>query len=361
MAMTNKERFAITKKLADVHGISGFEFEAQEVYKDLVKGSVDKFDKDNLGSVIAIKGNKGPKIMIAAHMDEIGFVVSTITKEGFLKLSPIGGWWGHVLLGKPLVVHTRTGKKIRGIVGSTPPHILKPEQRNKVMTPQEMFVDVGAFSEAEVRKAGIKEGDWVVKDSELFQGVNENWISGKSLDDRACVAVMVEIMKNLEGVNHPNQVFATSTVQEEVGLRGAMTSAFHINPDIAFAIDVCIAKDTPGLPKGCVVGKGPAISIRDGSVIGHPKLRYTLEEVAEKHGIPFQFDVMEAGGTDAGTIHKVHSGVPTVTLSLPSRYIHSHYEVVSLEDMKNCAALITAFIKDFSTESMKKMDARRIL
>src|SRR5437867_10634523 len=235
------------KELGETHGVPGFEHEVAGVMERRLKG-VGSFSRDRLGSFIC--GKKGPagspRVMLAGHLDEVGFMVKSVTKEGFVKFLGLGGWWGHVVLGQRLIIRTRKGDVV-GVVGSKPPHELRDEDRKKVLEIREMYIDVGASSGWDARKRlDIRPGDAIIPDSPFAVMANPNVYLAKAWDNRIGCAMAAETARQLKGVSHPNTVFAVATVQEEVGLRGAQTSAFKIQPDVAFALDVGIAHDSPG-------------------------------------------------------------------------------------------------------------------
>lgn len=355
----NLEKNAL--KLSDLPGVSGHEEEVTKYIKNnLSTLKKVKFDKDNLGSLAVIKkgslSKNAPIISIVAHADEVGFMLSNILPTGYLKFEPLGGWWGHVLLGQIVTVHTRSGKKIKGIVGSTPPHVLKPEQVKAVVSLEQMYIDIGAKDIKEVEKMGISIGDVIVPESKSWVMPNKDYIVGKALDDRVGVAICMEVMKKIANINHEADVIFVASTQEEVGLRGAKTSSYKWTPDVSFAIDVTISNDQPGMEKKpSSIGSGVALSLFDRSVISNPKLRKKVEDIAKKYKIPYTFDGLAAGGTDAGAIHLTKDGVVTMTLSIPSRYIHSHNSLVSLSDMQATVDLIVNFIKDFKKSNLSKL------
>lgn len=336
--------------LSNERGISGHEGRVATLVKSkLQKVPGLKFEKDNLGSLAVIKkgtgGVKVPTISFVAHMDEVGFMITQITPKGFIKFTPIGGWWGHVLLGQQLEIETRKGEFITGIVGATPPHILTPEQARKVLQPKQMYIDLGVSSDKEVAKLGIKIGDPITPKSTSWVMPNGDFVSGKALDDRAGTAIGIEVIRKLSKVKHEANVIFVNSVQEEVGLRGAKTSTWKWTPDVSFAVDVTISNDQPGMEeKPTKMGSGVALSMFDYSIIGNPKLRAEMEKLATKAKIPFTLDGLTGGGTDAGAIHLTKDGVVTMTLSVPTRYMHSHNTIVSLSDMQATVDLLVDFI-----------------
>ncbi|RKZ32942.1 peptidase M28 [bacterium] len=359
-----KKTVTFLKKFTQAFGPSSFEDDVRKVFEDEVKNYADDICTCGLGSIIASKTGsaKSPRIMIAGHMDEIGFMVRGITKNGYIKFNPIGGWWGHVVLGQKVLIRTRKGKEIVGVIGSKAPHILSPEERKKVMQVDKMYIDVGSYNDYNApEKLGIKPGDPIIPISEFYELADGRMLMAKAWDNRVGVAVAVDVIRKLKGIKHPNTVFGVGTVQEEVGLRGAGTSAFQVEPDVAFAIDVTIAADTPGsddaeFAEQC--GEGPSISVMDGSLLPNPILRDLVVETAEEKNIPYQFGSLTRGGTDGGRIAMSKTGVPTLTLSVPSRYIHSHNSIIHIEDYINLVKLLTEVIKKLDTKAVKKIRNR---
>jgi putative aminopeptidase FrvX len=334
------------EKLSNACGVAGREDEVKDLMIKFLKPCVDEIKEDKLGNIIAVKHGKknAPKLMLAAHMDEIGLLVKTITKEGFVQFMKIGGIDDRVLLAQKVMVRTEKGL-LHGIVGSKPPHIQKEEDRKRVMASDELFIDVGAESQDEARKMGVRIGDPVEFDVR-FVKVTKDIVMGKAFDDRAGCMAMIEVMKQLEKTDCT--VFAVGTVQEEVGCRGAVTSAFDIHPDLGIALDVTVSGDTPGVREGeapVKLGKGPSLGIADSGLITHPKVVKLLMDVAEENKIPYQLEAGLAGTTDASRISLAREGVPSGPLSIPTRYIHSPTSMINLKDIENVVKLTSAAIK----------------
>ncbi|NPA47442.1 MAG: M42 family metallopeptidase [Thermococci archaeon] len=325
--------YELLKKIVEAPGVSGYEFlGVRDVVVEAFKPYVDEVTVDVLGNVIAHKKGSGPKVMLAAHMDQIGLMVNNIDKKGFLHVVPVGGVDPRTLIAQRFKVWIGPNEFIYGVGGSVPPHIQKPEDRKKAPTWEQIFIDIGAESEEEARDMGVKEGTVITWDGRL-ERLGKHRLLSIAHDDRIAVYTLV---KAAQKINTDADVYFVATVQEEVGRRGATTSAFKINPDYGFALDVTIAADVPGTPEHKQIsqlGKGIAIKIMDRSVICHPTIVRWMEEVAKKHGIPYQWDILTGGGTDAGSIHLTHEGVPTGGISIPSRYIHSNTEVVDERDV----------------------------
>jgi putative aminopeptidase FrvX len=334
------------EKLSNACGVAGREEEVGALMKKFLKPCVDEVTEDKLGNIIGMKKGKknAPKVMLAAHMDEIGLMVKTVSKEGFLQFTKIGGIDDRVLLAQKVIVYTEKGP-LHGIIGSKPPHIQKEDERKRVLSWDELFIDVGAESQEEAKKMGVKIGDPVGFDIK-FARIGKNIVIGKAFDDRAACAAMIEVMKRLEKAECT--VFAVGTVQEEVGLRGAITAAYGIYPDVGIAIDVTVAGDTPGVKEveaPVKLGKGPSLSVADAGLLTHPKVLRLLTDVAEESKIPYQLEVGLAGSTDAARISLTREGVPCGVISIPTRYIHSPTSLLSLTDGENVVKLTVAAIQ----------------
>lgn len=346
------------KEIADIPGVSGFEQRVKESLKARLS-RVAEVSTDKIGSIIFKKQGTAanPKIMLASHMDEIGFIVKHITKDGFLKFATLGGWWEQVMLGQRVTVMTAKGD-IPGVIGSKPPHILSPEERKKMVDRKEMYIDIGAADEKEAREFGVRPGDAVAPFSVFTPMANPKLLMAKAWDNRIGCAVMAAVIEELQLKKHANTVYGVGTVQEEVGTRGAKTSAGVIHPDIALIIDTCVAGDTPGVAdeqSPAKLGKGVGICIYDASMIPHVKLRDFVIETAEEQGIPYQLHFSEGGGTDAGRVHIHHEGVPSLVLSIPTRYIHSHNSIIHRDDYEAAVRLVTTVVKKLDKEKCKEL------
>jgi endoglucanase len=337
------------EKLSNACGVTGNESSVRELMITLLKPYVDEIIVDRLENVIAVKKGKpgAPKIMLAAHMDEVGLMIKTITKEGFLQFTKIGGIDDRILPAQKVVVYTKKGA-YPGIIGSKPPHIQKEEDRRKLMAFDELFIDVGAESKEAAVKMGISIGDPVAFDVK-YVALNKDVVMGKAFDNRAGCVAMVETMRLLGKTDCT--VYAVGTVQEEVGLRGAATAAFGVDPDVALALDVTVAGDVPGVREydtSVKTGKGPALSISDSGLITHHKILRWLLDTAEEEKIAIQLESGLMGSTDAARISITRQGVPCGTISIPTRYIHSPAAVLNLTDIENSAKLAVAAIQKIS-------------
>jgi putative aminopeptidase FrvX len=337
------------EKLSNACGVTGRENQARELMIQLMKPYADEITVDKLENVIAIKKGKekSPKIMLAAHMDEVGLMVKTITKEGFLQFTKMGGIDDRILPAQKVTVFTRKGQ-FPSIIGSKPPHIQREEERKKVMGFDELFIDVGVESREEAALLGVSIGDPVGFDVKYVQ-LGKDVVIGKAFDNRAGCTAMVETLKLIEKTDYT--VCAVGTVQEEVGLRGAATAAFGVDPDVAIALDVTIAGDVPGVREfdtSVKMGKGPTLTISDSGLITHPKVLRWLLDTAEEEKIPCQLESGLLGSTDAARISITRQGIPCGTVSIPTRYIHSPVGMLCLKDIENSAKLTAAAIQKIS-------------
>jgi putative aminopeptidase FrvX len=345
-----KDIAALLSTFADAHGLSGYEDDVASLLRHEMEPLVDEVSIDKMGNVVGVRRGEGPTVMVAAHMDEIGLMVSHIDDEGFLRFVPVGGWFDQTILGQRVLIHTTEGKRIPGVVGSRPPHLMDAEERRKMVKIKDMFVDCGAPSAEGAAALGVEVGSPMTIDREL-RALGTDLVTGKALDNRAGCVMMLAALGLLKGKTVQATIQAVGTVQEEVGLKGARTSAYALSPDVAIATDVTIPGDHPGVTKNdshVVLGKGPAITILDaagrGVIAPRPVLRW-LRETAEKAAIPHQLEVGNGGNTDATAISITKTGIPCSVISVATRYIHSPVEVLSLRDLEQGAALIAAAIQ----------------
>lgn len=353
----NKESLLLLKELTEATGLPGYEAEVRGIVSRRA-APLAECSTDALGNILCRKAGTAetPRIMLPGHMDEIGFIVSGVTDEGYLRFTPLGGWWDQVLLAQRVRVKSQKGDYL-GIIGSKPPHVLESDDRNKPVKRKDMFIDVGCRDKKEAAgKYGIRTGDPVVPICPFEPMKNPKLLMGKAFDDRVGVAMMIDVLRKLSRLRHPNTVFGVGTVQEEVGTRGAETAADAVSPDVAIVLDVGIACDTPGSKaedkdKG-TLGKGPQICFLDAGMIPNLKLRDLLVDVAEEKKIPYQISLLERGATDGRPIHIHGTGVPTVYVGIATRYIHSHAGVLHADDYTNGVKLVV--------EAIKRLDARTV-
>ena len=372
-----KLNIEMLEKMSNAFGPSGHELEVTQIVKEYVKNFADDVFNDRTGSLIFKIGNKGPKIMIAGHIDEVGFLVTGINERGYLTFHPIGGWWDQTLLTQRVLIKTQDSKKIKGVIVAPPPHVLGPKKKKKVVTIDKMYIDVGCKNKEEVEALGIQIGDPIVPDSKFELITRKEIIKdsdgkkqekdvtlamGKAFDDRIGAFVITEVFRRIkeENISLPNQVFGVATVQEEIGLRGAKTAAQTIEPDVGFAMEVDISGDVPGVSKikaPAEMSKGVSILAGDRSMIPNPRLRHFVLNVAKEIGVQFQHSVVMGGGTDAGVIHLTGSGCPSLVLGVPTRHIHSHNGILDLNDVEAAVTLLIEVLKRLDADTVASFTA----
>lgn len=345
----------LLKKLSEVNGVPGNEYKVAKLIEAEIKPFVEELSYDNLGSLITKKGNQGPNIMLAGHMDEVGMMVKSITKDGFIKFQTLGGWYSQVMLAQEWEVTTDNGPVI-GITGSKPPHILSAEERKQPVKIDNMFLDIGVSSKEEAEALGVEPGNMITPVQSFRELGNKDYLLGKAWDNRIGSAVVIEVMKELEKEKISNNLFGVFTVQEEVGLRGAKTSSYVVEPKIAFAIDTGLGNDVPGSKsEEQTLGKGPQILLYDGGLIAHKGLRKFVIDVAKENNIPYQEGVINGGRTDAGAMHLAHSGAAALSICIPTRYMHSHTSIIHYQDYLNTVKLMVAVIKKLDENTVNKI------
>lgn len=336
----------LLRELSEAFGISGAEDEVRAIMARRL-APLAEISYDKLGCIIARKvgAAAAPRIMLPAHMDEMGLMVKHITDEGFLRFTGMRGWWSQVMVAQRWVVRTRTGD-LTAYTGPKAPHLLTAEERDKPLPMKDMFLDIGASSRNRAEEMGVRPGDPVAPWSP-FAELGGGRLLGKAWDDRAGCALAIEVLRELAGREHPNAVYAVGTIQEESGLRGAKTSAALVEPEVALVAEVGVASDVPGSSQDgayCELGKGPAVCVYDAQMIPSTRLRDFVVGVAEQAGIPVQFVAMEGGTTD-GTPIQVHAeGVPTLYIGVPARYVHSHTGVIDESDFDQTVRLLVETI-----------------
>jgi len=357
--MVDKKTIALLKEMLESFGPAGFERETSVIVKKEVSHYADEVTTDKLGSVIfRHKGTaERPRVLLAGHIDEVGFVVSGINEQtGFLTFNPLGGWWDQVLLSQRVIVRTQKGD-IQGVIAAKPPHLLPPEEQKKVVEKKSMHIDIGATSKKDAEHTGVRIGDPIVPWSP-FSTIKDGKLGmGKAFDDRIGAFVAMEVVRRLDEHNakHPNTVYGAATVQEEVGARGAATVAHVVDPDVAVVLEVDIAGDIPGVQPSeapTKMGKGPSILTFDSSMIPNQLLKQCAINTAEKMKIPFQLSIVPAGGTDASRIHMSRAGCPSIVIGVPTRHIHSHVGILSFDDVENAIKLTLELVKRFDQETV---------
>jgi endoglucanase len=338
----------LLEKLSNAFGPSGLEDEVVHILRKELEKCADETQGDKLGNVMFYhEGKKGyPRVMLSAHMDEVGFMITYVEDSGFLRFDT----WGitnNIMPGQRVVFKGERGF-IRGIIGTKPPHIMTTDEQNKIVPKEDLFIDIGADNIAQANMKGADVGMMGVFDVE-FMDLGDGYFRGKALDDRAGCVVLAETFKALQ--DSPYNVVAVGSVQEELGIRGARTAAWQVEPDIGLALEGTFVADVPGTRPDRVSSKikgGPVLTIMDRATFTHPHILKTLIKTAKQKAIPFQFKKVPVGGTDAGAIHLTKAGVPSGTVAVPCRYIHGPVSIIHIDDLKNTIRLVTEFTKAVS-------------
>ncbi len=343
----------LQEKLSSLIGVSGHEEDVSNFILNEIKENnlADKFWIDPIGNVLAIKEGKEGKdrILLDAHIDEIGFMISHIEKKGFLRFVLIGGWDTRILLGQLIILKSKTGKIFKGIIGSTPPHLTSIKDRKLQLAVANMYIDIGLQSENEVKNNDIDIGTVGTLYSPFLNFPN-GMVMGKAFDDRTGVNVLLHVMRLLKECKYcEDTILFNFAVQEEIGRKGAITGAYTLKPTVALAIENTTAADVPGIKESeipAIIGQGPAITLADRSIISHPKVNERIIKNADIEGISHQFKKPKYGRTDAGKIQVSRSGVPSSVISVPCRYINSPTSLLKLEDIYETIRIVEAFIKN---------------
>ena len=347
----------LLRKICVTPGTSGFEQRIRELVVKEVEPLVDELTIDPMGNVLAIKRGKSRKrAMVAAHMDEIGFIVTQIDDDGFIRFHTIGGFDPKTLSSQRVIVHGK--EDVLGVMGSKPIHLMSADERNKPVPISEYYIDTGR-PKAEVDQL-ISVGDPITRERELVE--MGNCINCKSLDNRISVYILIESLRALKDATVPYDIYGVFTVQEEVGLRGAISAAHLIDPDFGFGLDVTIAFDVPGAQSHEMItrlGKGAAIKVMDGSVISDYRMVDYLKKVADKHEIQWQPEILPAGGTDTAGIQRYgKKGAITGAISIPLRNMHQTIEMANKEDVQRCIDLLTAGLSELDQYDWRFMKNR---
>ncbi len=367
----DKDSLRFLEQLSNVNGPSGFEKEATLLIKDHVEKYVDDMCTDMIGSLVYSKTGTSdtPSVLIPGHVDEVGFIISSINAEGYLTFNPLGGWFDQVLLGQRVNIMTKKGL-VQGVIAAKPPHVLDPKEREKVVTKESMFIDVGASNKDEAVELGIRIGDAAVPESKFSTVTKKRFKEGKEVgdrtvafgkgfDDRIGAFLAAQLIKNIsvKKVQHPNKIIGAATVQEEVGLRGARTVANLVKPDVAIVLDVDIAGDVPGVQPSQAparMGEGVSVTTWDLSMVPNQPLKELVIDICERKGIPYQLSHAK-GGTDAGQIHLSNIGVPSIVIGVPVRHIHSHVAITDLDDIDNCSKLLIELVKALDEKTVNSL------
>lgn len=355
----SEKTFDLIKRVTELKGISGAEYEVRDfLSKELSKYTQD-VRTDGLGSVFGVKQNKNtkaPRIMIAGHMDEIGFMVKHVRNNGMIEVVSVGGWSAQVISAQRFTLQTK-GRDYTVVSSSIPPHLLKGKTSREVSAEDVLF-DAGFESQEEAYECGVRPGDAIIPKSETVRLANENRILGKAVDNRYSLAVILEILQEIEGEELPNTLIAGASVQEEVGLRGIQGAVRKFKPDIFFAVDASPANDISGDSNAQgKLGEGFLLRVQDPGMITLRGMREFLAETAEKENIPHQY-FFSKGGTDAGSAHLRGEGLPATTIGLPARYIHTHQSIFDIRDYNAAKDILLAILRSLDGDTLDKIKKR---
>lgn len=349
-----QETLAMFKTLTELQGAPGNEHLVRQYMRTELEKYSDEIIQDRLGGIFGVKRGEGPKVLVAGHMDEVGFMVTQITKNGMIKFQPLGGWWNQVLLAQRVQVMTDNGPVV-GVIGSIPPHNLTPEQRAKPMELKNMLIDIGADDEEDAKAIGIRPGQSILPITPFTPMSNKKKILAKAWDNRYGCGLALELMKELKDEKLPNELYSGATVQEEVGLRGAQVAANMIKPDIFYALDASPANDMSGDDKEFgQIGKGALLRIFDRTMITHKGMREFVLDTAESNNIPYQYFISQ-GGTDAGRVHLSNDGVPSAVVGIASRYIHTHASIIHVDDYAAAKELIVKLVENTDANMVEQL------
>ena len=350
----------LLEELTNAYGPSGFEGPIRTIVRRKLSPICDQMETDGIGSIIGrLRGNQdSPRIMLAAHMDELGLMVKYITPEGFIKFQTIGGWLDQSLINQRWMILTRNGP-VQGVSGIKTIHVMTPEAQNQIFRRDQIFIDVGAKNKQEAEEhLGIRPGDPIAPDSRFISLNGDDIYLAKAWDDRVGVAIIIEVIRKLKAALPPNTIYGVGTVQEEVGLRGARTSSYKIHPDIGINLESGVAGDYPGIGPDEAqerLGGGPSIYLHDSSMLPNLKLRDFVLDVAKDKNIPVQFNVAIGYGEDGAEIQRTHDGTPAINIAVPVRYLHSHNGLININDFHQTIELVAAIIQQLDYDTVQQL------
>ncbi|WP_411347578.1 M42 family metallopeptidase [Paenibacillus sp. WLX2291] len=348
----DEQTLRLFQQLTEFPAVSGFERELRQWVKEQMSAYTDEFVQDRLGSLFGVLRGKetGPKIMVAGHFDEVGFMVTGVTDQGLVRFQPLGGWFSQVVLAQRLDIIADHGV-IKGVVGSTPTHLLSPEQRAKPVDIKSMYIDIGADDRAEAEQMGIRPGLQIVPVCEFTPLANPKKIMAKAWDNRYGVGLAIELLQALHGESFSGTVYAGATVQEELGLRGARTATQLIQPDVFFGLDCSAANDMTGDRNAFGhLGKGALLRIYDPTMFTHRGMVEYIQDTASTHRIPVQYYISQ-GGTDAGQVHLSGIGIPSSIIGICGRYIHTSSSIIHTDDYDAAKALLIELVKGMNSST----------
>ena len=349
----------LLKELTEAHGPSGYEDPIRRIMRREFTPLADDIQTDGLGSLIArLDGNSETRVMMAAHMDEVGMLVRRIRPDGYLTFQTVGGWLGQALINQRYIIMTRNGP-VRGITGLKTPHVTPQSERPHLHDRDRIFIDVGARDQRDAEeRLGIRPGDPIAPDSPFMKLNDPKLYVGKAWDDRIGLAVEIEVLKRLRRLPPPNTVFAVATAQEEVGLRGAQTSSNIVKPDIGISIEVGVAADYPFITQDQAqerLGGGPGIFLHDSSMIPNVKFRDFVADLADSEDIPLQFEVLSGYGEDGAMMQRAHGGAPSINITVPTRYLHNHNGVLHRDDFDRAVDLVEHIIRRLDPATVERL------
>ncbi|SEJ33407.1 Putative aminopeptidase FrvX [Bhargavaea ginsengi] len=350
----NNETLTMFKTLTELPGAPGNEHAVRKYMRGELEKYSDEVIQDRLGGIFGVRqgGEDAPKIMVAGHMDEVGFMVSGITDNGMIRFQPLGGWWSQVLLAQRIQIITDEGPVI-GVVGSIPPHLLSDAVRKKPMDIKNMLIDIGADDKEDAEKIGIRLGQQIVPVCPFTPMANEKKILAKAWDNRYGCGLAIELLKEVHGEELPNTLYSGANVMEEVGLRGAQAAANMIKPDLFFALDASPANDASGnKDEFGQLGKGTLLRIFDRSMVTHRGMREFVLDTAETNNIPYQYFISQ-GGTDAGRVHLSNEGVPSAVIGICSRYIHTSASIIHTDDYAAARELLVKLVRSLDRTTVE--------
>ena len=351
---------SLLEELTNAHGPSGFEGPVRAVMQRELSGICDGLETDGIGSLMARLGEEAmsPRVMLAAHMDEVGLMVKLVTKEGYVMFHPLGGWLDQALINQRWVIMTRNGP-VLGVTGLKTVHVMTAEARNQLFKREQMFIDVGASSKEDAEdRLGIRPGDPIAPDSRFTILSGGTMYMAKAWDDRVGLGVIIEAMRRLRESPPPNTLYGVATVQEEIGLRGAHTSSYAVEPDIGINLEAGVAGDFPGITQEESqerIGNGPAIFLHDSSMLPNLKLRDLFVDTASEIDVPVQFDVLTGYGEDGAEMQRAHRGAPSINIAVPTRYLHSHQGIISRQDFDRTVDLVVAVVQRLDAATVRDL------
>lgn len=344
------------KTLTELPGAPGNEHAVRAYMRAELSKYADEIVQDNLGGIFGLKkgDENGPRILVAGHMDEVGFMVTGITDNGMIRFQTLGGWWNQVMLAQRVELYTKDSK-IPGVIASVPPHLLTPEMREKPMEISNMLIDIGAGNKEEAERAGVRPGQPILPICPFTPMVNPKKIMAKAWDNRYGCGLSIELLKELKDEVLPNMLYSGANVMEEVGLRGAKVAANMIKPDLFFALDASPANDATGdKTQFGQLGKGTLLRILDRTMVTHKGMREYVLDTAESNNIPYQYFVSQ-GGTDAGVVHTSNDGIPSAVIGVCSRYIHTHASIVHTDDIDAAKELLVQLVKNADRSTLESI------